>query len=65
MPRSNKRKLSEYDLAVRVIFEEISEQLGALVAMQKRYEERRAQKEYRAELGKQGIIPKIDKKLAV
>jgi hypothetical protein len=65
MPQKKRRKLSEYDLCVRVVFEELSAQLGALVAMQKRYEERNSQKEYKPESKTQIVIPKKIRKLAV
>lgn len=49
MAQKKKRKLSEYDLCVRVVFDELNTQLGALVALQKRYEERNSREGYRSE----------------
>ena len=65
MAQKKKRKLSEYDLCVRVIFDELNAQLGALVAMQKRYEERNFRGGYRSESENQIVILKKSKKLAV
>jgi hypothetical protein len=65
MAQKKKRKLSEYDLCVRVIFDELNAQLGALVAMQKRYEERNSRKGYRSEPEKRIIIPKKSRNLVV
>jgi hypothetical protein len=65
MPRKNKRKLSEYDLAVRVVFEEISGWLDTLVAMQEKYEGRHSREEYQSEPEKQIVLPKKSGKLAV
>jgi hypothetical protein len=64
MPRKNKRKLSEYDLAVRVVFEEISGQLSALVAIQKRWLKNHSQGKYRPEPGKRAI-QKMHEEIAV
>jgi hypothetical protein len=65
MAQKMKRKLSEYDLCVRVIFDELNAQLGALVAMQKRYEERNSREGYQSESENQIVIPKKSRKLAV
>ena len=65
MPRKNKRKLSEYDLAVRVIFEEISGQLSALVAMQEKYAQKHSRGEYQPESENQIVLPKKSGRLAV
>ena len=64
MSRKNKRKLSEYDLAVRVVFEEISGWLSALVAMQEKYAEKHSRGE-RSGSGKRVVIPKINKEIVV
>jgi deoxycytidine triphosphate deaminase len=64
MPR-NKRKLTEYDLAVRVVFEHIKEQLDALVDMQKKRSERYLKEEFLSDSKGRVIIPSKSRKLAV
>jgi hypothetical protein len=64
MAQKHKKKLSYYDLCVRVVFEEINRQLGVLVDMQRTWENKHLERERQFEVAKSILTTKKNEGVA-